>query len=323
MHDSPVRRPRLVATDLDGTLLRSDGAISPRTRAALRDVESAGIGVVFVTARPPRWLDPLADAVGGDGTVISANGAFDYDVRTRTVIASYPLERALLLEIVADLRAAVPGIGFSAELRDGVHTEPNYPELHPRWVPADLVPAPIDDLPPEAVVGKLLARTDHLPEEEVIPRVAEVLGDRALVQHSGTGGLAEISAPGVTKAAGLVRWCGLPTSGPRTCGPSETCPTTSRCSSGPESGGPSRTPTPTSARRRHARVRPTTRTESRGPWSGPSVSDASTSPAPGSAVRMVCCGSFGAVTAVKRVGNAPVPAQKRSFRSLFGRHARR
>ncbi|KRB48177.1 Cof-type HAD-IIB family hydrolase [Terrabacter sp. Root181] len=208
MHDSPVRRPRLVATDLDGTLLRSDGAISPRTRAALRDVESAGIGVVFVTARPPRWLDPLADAVGGDGTVISANGAFDYDVRTRTVIASYPLERALLLEIVADLRAAVPGIGFSAELRDGVHTEPNYPELHPRWVPADLVPAPIDDLPPEAVVGKLLARTDHLPEEEVIPRVAEVLGDRALVQHSGTGGLAEISAPGVTKAAGLVRWCG-------------------------------------------------------------------------------------------------------------------
>ncbi|WP_235509489.1 HAD family hydrolase [Terrabacter sp. Soil811] len=207
MGDAPLRRPRLVATDLDGTLLRSDGLISPRTSAALRAAESAGIGVVFVTARPPRWLDPLADAVGGDGTVISANGAFDYDVRTRTVVASYPLDRALLLEIVADLRAAVPGIGFSAELSGGVHTEPNYPELHPRWVPGDLVPAPIEDLPPDAVVGKLLARTEHLPEDEVIPRVAEVLGDRALVQHSGTGGLAEISAPGVTKAAGLVRWC--------------------------------------------------------------------------------------------------------------------
>jgi hydroxymethylpyrimidine pyrophosphatase-like HAD family hydrolase len=74
-------------------------------------------------------------------------------------------------------------------------------------VPDDLVPAPIEDLPRDAVVGKLLARTERLAEDDVIPRVAEVLGDRALVQHSGTGGLAEILAPGVTKAAGLVRWC--------------------------------------------------------------------------------------------------------------------
>jgi Cof subfamily protein (haloacid dehalogenase superfamily) len=204
---SGLRRPRLVATDLDGTLLRSDGSISRRTGEVLRAVEALGVGVVFVTARPPRWLDPLADAVGGDGTVISANGAFDYDVRSRRVTAAYPLDRALVRELVADLRAALPGIGFSAELTDGVHTEPDYPELHPRWVPAGLVPAPIDDLPAEAVVGKLLARTEHLPDDDVIPRVAEIIGDRALVQHSGTGGLAEISAPGVTKAAGLVRWC--------------------------------------------------------------------------------------------------------------------
>ena len=204
---SGLRRPRLVATDLDGTLLRSDGSISKHTGEVLRAVEDVGIGVVFVTARPPRWLDPLADAVGGDGMVISANGAFDYDVRTRRVTAAYPLDRELVRALVADLRAALPGIGFSAELADGVHTEPDYPELHPRWVPAGLVPAPIDDLPPEAVVGKLLARTEHLADDDVIPRVAEIIGDRALVQHSGTGGLAEISAPGVTKAAGLVRWC--------------------------------------------------------------------------------------------------------------------
>lgn len=204
---APPRRPRLVATDLDGTLLRSDGHLSHRTRAALRAVEAADIRVVFATARPPRWLDPLADAVGGDGTVISANGAFEYDVRTRRVTAAYPLERPLLLELVADLRAALPGIGFSAELSDGVHTEPDYPELHPRWVPEGLVPAAMEDLPPGAVVGKLLARTEHVPVDELIPRVAEVIGDRALVQHSGTGGLAEISAPGVTKAAGLVRLC--------------------------------------------------------------------------------------------------------------------
>ena len=200
-------QPRLVATDLDGTLLRSDGTISARTASVLRRLESGGVVVVFVTARPPRWLEPIADAVGGHGTVISANGAFDYDVRTRRVTAAYPLERELVRELVSDLRAALPGIGFSAELPDGVHTEPDYPELHGKWVPPDLVPAPIDDLPDDAVVGKLLARTESLSDDDVIPRVAEVIGNRALVQHSGTGGLAEISAPGVTKAAGLVRWC--------------------------------------------------------------------------------------------------------------------
>ena len=194
--------PRVVATDLDGTLLRSDGSLSARTGRALRATERAGLAVVFVTARPPRWLDPLADAVGGHGTVISANGAFDYDVTTRRVTASYPLDRDLVDELVADLRAALPGIGFSAELADGVHIEPTYPELHPQWVPKGHVPAPMEALSRSAVVGKLLARTEQLPDDEVIPRVAEIIGDRGLVQHSGTGGLAEISAAGVTKALG-------------------------------------------------------------------------------------------------------------------------
>ena len=207
-------RPRLVATDLDGTLLRSDGSLSERTSAALVAAEQCGIHIVFVTARPPRWLDPLADAVGGHGSIIGANGAFDYDVLTRKVTAAYPLGRDLVDELVADLRAALPGIGFSAELADGVHIEPNYPELHPQWVPEGLVPAPMEALPRDAVVGKLLARTEALPTDEVIPRVAEIVGRRGLVQHSGTGGLAEISAAGVTKASGLQRWCAAHDIGP-------------------------------------------------------------------------------------------------------------
>ena len=47
---------RVVATDLDGTIVRSDGEISTRTRTALTRVESGGGMVVIVTGRPPRWL---------------------------------------------------------------------------------------------------------------------------------------------------------------------------------------------------------------------------------------------------------------------------
>src|SRR6476469_4639082 len=71
---------RLVATDLDGTLLRSDGTVSPRTRAALEAAEAAGLIVVFVTGRPPRWLDDVVDQTGHLGVAVGANGARFADV---------------------------------------------------------------------------------------------------------------------------------------------------------------------------------------------------------------------------------------------------
>ena len=46
-----------------------------------------------------------------------------------------------------------------------------------------------------------------MSEDEFLARVAEVVGDRGIVAYSGAGGLAEISAPGVTKAAALESWC--------------------------------------------------------------------------------------------------------------------
>jgi HAD superfamily hydrolase (TIGR01484 family) len=46
----------LVATDLDGTLLRSDGSVGARTVAALEALDERGVLVVFVTGRPVRWM---------------------------------------------------------------------------------------------------------------------------------------------------------------------------------------------------------------------------------------------------------------------------
>ena len=45
---------RLAATDLDGTLIRTDGSVSARTRAAMAAAEAAGIVLALVTGRPPR-----------------------------------------------------------------------------------------------------------------------------------------------------------------------------------------------------------------------------------------------------------------------------
>lgn len=198
-------RPRLVATDLDGTLLRSDGTLSERTAEVLVAVEEAGIEVVFVTARPPRWLDALADAVAGHGTVICGNGAFVYDVGARRVVSANGFSEAVVRALVADVRAAVPDVAFAAERASGPWFEPGFVHdpLHP--LPADAVEAPIGELTGEPV-GKLLARSRMIPADVFLTRVRSVVGERATFAYSGAGGLAEITAAGVTKAVVLERW---------------------------------------------------------------------------------------------------------------------
>lgn len=200
------RAPRLIATDLDGTLLRPDGSVSERTRRSLSMLAGMGIELVFVTARPPRWVDQLADLVGEHGTAICSNGAFVYDVRRRAVIQARGMSPPAARAIAADLRAELPGVGFAAELPEGMYMEKHYPALHKEdkvlngaggWS-IDAVDRP---------VGKLLARSVQVPEEEFLHRVARIVGRRAEVTYSGSGGLAEIAPRGVTKASSLVEWC--------------------------------------------------------------------------------------------------------------------
>jgi hydroxymethylpyrimidine pyrophosphatase-like HAD family hydrolase len=201
----PAPPPRLIATDLDGTLLRPDGSVSDRTRRVLAGLADAGIELVFVTARPPRWVDHLADVVGAHGTVLCVNGAFVYDVPRRTVIEAHGIPAATVRAIAADLRRALPGVGFAAELPAGIRAEREYPALHPEDAPRDDAYWPIEAI--DQPVGKLLARSRQVPDEEFLRRVTEIVGPRALVTYSGGGGLAEIGPAGVTKGSALVHWC--------------------------------------------------------------------------------------------------------------------
>jgi len=208
---------RVVATDLDGTLLRSDGTVSERTRVALESAWAAGIVTVLVTARPPRWLDDLADHVGEHGIAICGNGAFVYDVARREVVESRGFARDDLLSLASDLRGVVPGIGFAVERADGMGREDHYVY---RDEMAGVERGPLTTLA-ATTVGKLLARCDAMDPHDFLARVADVAGDRAQLGYSGAVGLAELTAPGVTKASGLSIWCseqGIGPSGVVACG---------------------------------------------------------------------------------------------------------
>lgn len=196
---------RLIATDLDGTIVRSDGGISPRTRDALRAAEDAGILVVFVTGRPPRWMKPVREATGHTGLAVCANGALVYDLHTEAVVQEFPIEVDVARTLAALLKEAVPGVFFAAEGAGRFGHEPGYRSNYE--LPPDVVVAELHELL-DRPVTKLLARHSSMPTEQLLAAAREVVGDLAQLTHatfSETDGLLEISAVGVTKAFGLER----------------------------------------------------------------------------------------------------------------------
>lgn len=195
---------RLIATDLDGTLLHSDGSVTPRTRAALSAAEAAGIDVVFVTGRPLRWAEEVFEHVGGHGFAIVSNGALVWDVTRHAPALERAIQPDVLLTVGERLKAAVPGSWFATETLAGIALEEGFLERYP--------------VPPGSTRGdyatiaarpayKLLARHETLGPQEFWDRAEEAIGDLVEITWSSATTLLEISARQVTKASTLEVFC--------------------------------------------------------------------------------------------------------------------
>jgi Cof subfamily protein (haloacid dehalogenase superfamily) len=214
---SPIELPRLIATDLDGTLLRRDGTISPRTRRALTLARAAGIEIVLATGRPPRHVAKIEGAAGFGALVICVNGALIYDLEQSVVVREARLSARASCDLITLLREQLPGICFAVEVGLDYGWEPSYAQLrrrseqpkddlfHPLGIPLKL---PITDALALCAEGvnKLIARHPDLVIEDLLARSRDIVAERAGVSYSGAPVL-EISAPEVSKASALARYC--------------------------------------------------------------------------------------------------------------------
>jgi Cof subfamily protein (haloacid dehalogenase superfamily) len=91
---------RLLALDVDGTLLDPTGQLRPAVRAALARVRAAGVTVVLATGRRLRSLQPLLADLDFAGALILNNGAVVLEVPGPRLLARRPLPRALAREAV-------------------------------------------------------------------------------------------------------------------------------------------------------------------------------------------------------------------------------
>jgi Cof subfamily protein (haloacid dehalogenase superfamily) len=195
-------RPRLIVTDMDGTLLRWDDTVSEATVAELERWRADGVPVVLATGRPPRWMRRIRDVLGY-GSAVCCNGAVLLDLERFEIVDEEPLLPDVLEAVTAELRRRQPDTWFAVEYGLEFRHEPIY---KPRWdVDAPGVSeATLAEMITEPV-AKLLARHEELPRNEFVALVEEVIGDRATVTNSSTDALAEISAAGVTKASGIAK----------------------------------------------------------------------------------------------------------------------
>ncbi|MGV9699861.1 HAD-IIB family hydrolase [Streptomyces sp. NPDC003470] len=201
----PTRAPafRLVATDLDGTLLRSDLTVSARTRRALERVASSGAHHLVVTGRPAVACRQLLNALGYRGLAVCGQGAQLYDAGADRLLSSVSLDRDLARGVVAKVEAELGRVelgvvtsppesrfkvtpGFGERVRHGwdVTTDPGR-----LWA------APID---------KLILHHPHVDEDRLAAVAQRLTGGQVTVVHS-VKGMVEVLPAGTDKGTGVAR----------------------------------------------------------------------------------------------------------------------
>ncbi|WP_304401821.1 HAD-IIB family hydrolase, partial [uncultured Clostridium sp.] len=90
---------KLIAIDLDGTLLNSYGEVTPKTKEALQNAKSQGIEIVLSSGRPISSTESLAVELGVDNYLISGNGAAVFDIQNQKLICDRFLSKEQVLNI--------------------------------------------------------------------------------------------------------------------------------------------------------------------------------------------------------------------------------
>jgi Cof subfamily protein (haloacid dehalogenase superfamily) len=198
---------RVVAVDLDGTLLRSDSSVSARTVAALARVAGTGGRTVIVTARPPRFVELLAREAGLGGTAVCSNGAIAFDLDTGLIEVTGPLPVATARAAALAVASLLPGVTFALETGERALIGPGYGHVATRDHARHQLATEAEFWSATSVCVKLLAWSPAPVTDELLAGVAQALPPSVEVTYSGASGMIELNAAGVSKVGTLARLC--------------------------------------------------------------------------------------------------------------------
>ncbi|MER7703308.1 Cof-type HAD-IIB family hydrolase [Kitasatospora sp. NPDC097605] len=193
---------RLVATDLDGTLLNSVESVSARNRAALADVTAAGALHIIVTGRSAVWARPVFDEIGYRGIAVCGQGAQVYDAGAHKLLTSLTLDRRLAALAIERIEEETGPLAVAAN-QDGLEGDvlagPGYELQIGSELP--VVRTPKDELL-TAPISKLYIQHHGLSDDALAEAARRAAGDLVGVVMAGAG-IVELLPLGLSKATGL------------------------------------------------------------------------------------------------------------------------
>jgi Cof subfamily protein (haloacid dehalogenase superfamily) len=194
VNTAPVR---LIASDLDGTLLAANGQLSARTLGAIEAAAKAGIVFAAATGRSHISAAPrLAPASPFMRWAICSNGASLYDLHEHRVVAQHVIADHHLTELHSLWDSADFALGW--EDIDGFGADEAYQRRFPHGL-ADIVPR---DRPPASGVLKILVSHATLTGRTLLDHVRAAMPAALEVATSGAP-FVEITGAGVNKAYGV------------------------------------------------------------------------------------------------------------------------
>lgn len=211
MNDSPSPLPatpiRLIAFDLDGTVLGHDQVASPRVRAAIRAAAAQGIAVTIATGRNVSTARKYAHELGVNAPVICSQGGELHDFKTDRTLFSLSMDDALACEVI-DFGERHPHwhtiLYHSGQtyIQRKIFEDTFYARLLSDAAPR-LVPS-LREIVTGTHADKLIfaMEAEHTPG--AIRALREFVGDRAIVVQSHAM-FAEVNPLGAHKGAGLAR----------------------------------------------------------------------------------------------------------------------
>ena len=210
----PERAPRLIVSDIDGTLLDRNHRVPKRNREAVSRAVAAGAEFALATGRPFRWIMPVLEQLPVRPVCVTSNGAVIYDSAEDRVLSAHELSPEALAETVnvaSRVLQPLGGAGFGAERAGGSLLDPveelfvvesHYSE-NALFEGFGLVS--VGELVAKPAVKLLIRNTDYSAPELYELLAPHIDPELAHVTYSMPDGMLEVAAPNVTKRRG-VQW---------------------------------------------------------------------------------------------------------------------
>jgi hypothetical protein len=207
---------RLLALDIDGTLVNSENQLTGATKGALLRALSRGVRVVLATGRRYSRALPLVEPLGIDAPLVTASGALIKRPSDHSTLFRARFDRTVLLRLLSHLRqSAYDAVLYGDTFHQGFDfyctgLDPAQPELadflgrNPGY--GRVVPDLMHNPPPDIFAGFAIGGHDEMQalDARLGVHFPGQLSTHVLRSPRYVGHMCEINPPGVTKWSGIL-----------------------------------------------------------------------------------------------------------------------